>query len=71
MLATLSRYFDEDEFNDNPIKYQPKVYYFNFAFDTSVAYDLDIKRNKVISRDSWVSNFFFVRTYEYYEDVLG
>jgi hypothetical protein len=44
------------------------VYYFNIKKDLSIGYDMHIKKNTLITKDSWIGNFISNKNYEYIED---
>jgi hypothetical protein len=47
------------------------VYFFNIKSDLSIASDMHIKKNSLITKDSWIGNFLQNKNYEYIEQILG
>eukprot|EP00347_Sterkiella_histriomuscorum_P015326 403357446 len=65
-VAFVNSYFDEDEFESNPIKHEIKQFFYNFDFNQSYAKLMYIQKSNVITKDSWISSLFKDKSYEFY-----
>jgi hypothetical protein len=55
-MVWLAHYFDEDEFEANPIKYEINVSYLNGKTDQAFAQAMFVQKTYVTMKDSWISN---------------
>ncbi|CDW89558.1 UNKNOWN [Stylonychia lemnae] len=65
-IANLQSFFDQDEFNGSPVKSEINMWYTNFENNQAFCQILEITKNILNTKDSWVSSYFDSQVYEFY-----
>eukprot|EP00347_Sterkiella_histriomuscorum_P011955 403370457 len=65
-VAFVNSYFDENEFDGDPVKHEVKYLFFNFELDHAYGKLMNIQKSDVTIRDSWLSSIFGSQKFEFY-----